>query len=76
MQNPKKTEYFIFIARVVQFCSFSKNLAKLNCEVSVAYSESFRATKTPEYEISSFVSDFEAKSIIQVFGRKFKTKQK
>ena len=76
MQNPKKTEYFIFIARVVHFCSFSKNLTKLNCKVSVTYSESFTATKTPEYEISSFVSEFEAKSIIQVFGRKFKTKQK
>ena len=76
MQNPKKTEYFIFIVRVVHFCSFSKNLAKLNCEVSVTYSESFMATKTPEYEISSFVSEFEAKSIIQVFRSQNKTKQK
>ena len=76
MQNPRKTEYFIFIVRVVHFASFSKNLAKLYYEVSVTYSESFMATKTPEYEISSFVSEFEAKSINQIFGREFKIKQK
>ena len=46
--NPKKTEYFIFVGRVVHFGSFSKNLAKLYCEVSVTYSKSFMATKTPE----------------------------